>query len=40
VSGSCTTPVRWINSADDVINPPDAVWKNYLIEFPQETEKK
>jgi homoserine O-acetyltransferase/O-succinyltransferase len=71
---SITTPVLWINSADDFINPPElgiaqrlvtrmphakfilipisdatsghgthtdaAVWKSYLIEFLQETEKK
>ena len=69
-----TTPVLWINSADDFINPPElgiaqrlvtkmphakfvlipisdatrghgthtqaAVWKDYLIQFLQETEKK
>ena len=72
--GTITTPVLWINSADDFINPPElgiaqkmvtrmphakfilipisdatrghgthteaAVWKDYLIEFLQETEKK
>jgi len=72
--GTITTPVLWINSADDFINPPElgiaqklvtrmphakfilipisdetrghgthtqaAVWKDYLIEFLKETEKK
>ncbi len=72
--GTITTPVLWINSADDFINPPElgiaekmvgrmphtkfilipisektyghgthtvaAVWKDYLIEYLNQTDKK